>query len=1120
MPFLSDHVHVARRFQRSVKIDTDLNDLHSLEGFICPKSSCDTLLTMARHVQEAKQGAFTWTGPYGSGKSSLVVAFSALLGADKSQREIAKKAIGLKESHKLLQLLPPMRDGWKVLPVIGRRANPAAVVREALEDVGMYKQSKNDPDSDVHIIGELQRISALNARNNGGLIVFVDEMGKFLEEVAKGTADLYFFQQLAEVASRSEGRLIIIGILHQSFEEYANKLSRSIRDEWTKIHGRFVDLPINAAGEEQIDLLARAVTSELPHVVDAKYVNAVGKCIRANRAGVAISFEERLKHCWPLHPVVACLLGPISRRRFGQNQRSIFGFLNSSEPHGFQDFLKNTSCYSGALFRPAQLWDYLRVNLEPAILASPDGHRWSLAVEAIERSEALGGDSIHIEISKCIALIDLFKERSGLTASFELLSTCLGDEHASGSRLQAALDDLSNWNTVIFKKYLDAFSIFSGSDFNIEQALTESRDDSQEIDFRFLRSIGQLQPIIAKRFYHATGALFWFDIDIAPVAEAVSRLEQFSPKGGSVGLFLLLVPTAGETPQTIDKICNASINANNKWPVVVGFAENSWLVRNLALDLMSLEKIRVVRPELEGDPVARREVNARITDISNQLEEELKKSFAAATWYVKGWENPFALGSTGLSFIASNITGKTYHKAPYVPNELLNRVKPSSNSVAAQKQLLRLMVSERGKPRLGISGFPAEGGLFTSLLDATGIYREIDGVWQFVAPPERDRSKLHFLWKAAKKELEKNTHRTASLREIYDIWSAPPIGLKDGLMPVFGVSFVLSNTNNLATYLDGAFRASFDDYVVDCLSQDPSRLELRWMNLSDMARRILTGLADVVRDIDGSQAQFAIEPFEVARRLVAIVDGLPNWTLRTMRITNNAKRIRDLFKQAHDPNKFLFDDIPELFKLAPDSLTEDSSDNIIELVREGLSELLAAYPGMIANLQNQMLMELDIKGDELVTFEELHARATNISQLTGNYRLDALSSRLATFVGKTEEIEGIASLAANKPPRDWVDRDVDAALIEISDLAQQFNRAEAFARVKGRPDMRHSIAVVIGMPERPAPVSREFDISASDHPAVITLANQIEEILKGSSAKQEIILAAISEVGARFIVMA
>ena len=76
---LSDRVRIARRFLRSVRIDSDFGDAASLEGFVCPQSSADILLTMARHVSETGQGAYTWTGPYGSGKSSLVIALSALL---------------------------------------------------------------------------------------------------------------------------------------------------------------------------------------------------------------------------------------------------------------------------------------------------------------------------------------------------------------------------------------------------------------------------------------------------------------------------------------------------------------------------------------------------------------------------------------------------------------------------------------------------------------------------------------------------------------------------------------------------------------------------------------------------------------------------------------------------------------------------------------------------------------------------------------------------------------------------------------------------------------------------------------------------------------------------------
>ena len=54
-----------------------------------------------------------------------------------------------------------------------------------------------------------------------------------------------------------------------------------------------------------------------------------------------------------------------------------------------------------------------------------------------------------------------------------------------------------------------------------------------------------------------------------------------------------------------------------------------------------------------------------------------------------------------------------------------------------------------------------------------------------------------------------------------------------------------------------------------------------------------------------------LNPLTVARGLVAIYDQLPQWSKRTMRLSANAVRIRDMFKRARDPNKFLFDDIPE-----------------------------------------------------------------------------------------------------------------------------------------------------------------------------------------------------------------
>ncbi|MSR16160.1 MAG: ATP-binding protein, partial [Gammaproteobacteria bacterium] len=419
---LRDHVRIARRFQRAIRIDSDLRNPQALEGFICPRSSAEILLTMGRHIAETGQAAFTWTGPYGSGKSSLVVALSALLSGETKNRNSAAQIIGRQTANQLWKLLPPLSKGWRVLPVVGRRESPTLVIGEALVAAGLAPKPSRNGWSESRVLEVLTGLAAENRSTRGGLIIFIDEMGKFLEGAAGENADIYIFQQLAELAARSDHRLIVVGILHQAFEEYAHRLAREQRDEWAKIQGRFIDLVVNTAGEEQLEILARAIESDHHPKKPSSAVKAVAECISANHRGDKSGLAHTLERCWPLHPLVAALLGPVSRRRFGQNQRSLFGFLNSSEPYGFQDFLRDAG--DAALYTPDKLWDYLRINLEPSILASPDGHRWSLAVEAIERCEGLGGDELHLQLLKALALIDLFKERSGLLATAEILGEC------------------------------------------------------------------------------------------------------------------------------------------------------------------------------------------------------------------------------------------------------------------------------------------------------------------------------------------------------------------------------------------------------------------------------------------------------------------------------------------------------------------------------------------------------------------------------------------------------------------------------------------------------------------------------------------------------------------------
>ena len=798
-----------------------------------------------------------------------------------------------------------------------------------------------------------------------------------------------------------------------------------------------------------------------------------------------------------------------------RNQRSIFGFLNSTEPQGFQDFLRSAS--DGDLYAPDRLWDYLRINLEPSILASPDGHRWALAADVLERCEAMGGEELHLRLLKTIALLDLLKDRSGLVASLDLLKHALPD--CGSEEIGRALVKLQDQALIIFRKFNNAYAVFEGSDFDIEHAVEQALTTISEVDFARLNALADLQPIVAKRHYHATGALRWFDVVLIPLAEVEQAAADYAPRHGAIGAFFLVIPTQGELGEEIKHICRRAVDRSQDWDIVVGLPQDAWDITSLALELLALEQVSDETPELQGDQVARREVEAGIALLQGRLESGLDRTSNNALWYRKQ-QRAMPLTRAELNSLASDLADVRFRKSPRLHNELLSRTIPSSSAAAARNALLRKMVLNEGEERLGIEGFPAEGGLFASLLEATRLHRRTIQGWTFVAPTANDEDTCNLgpAWQAATRLLENNAHRTVLVAEIYDIWRQAPFGIKDGLLPVLTVAFILSQRRDLAFYRQGIFQARMSDLDMDYLVKDPTDIQLRWMDLSDVSRRLLSDMAAIVRELDEENVLTDLEPIDVARGLVAIYDRLPPWVSRTQQLSANAKQVRQLFKQANDPNKLIFDDILDLLGNGADIHDGDALRRIVNHVREGLSELSEAYLSMLHRLRETLLAELEVPNASPLMLAELRARAENIRQLGGDHRLEAFIVRLGQFQGSNEDMESLASLATNKPARNWVDTDIDRAAVELAQLAQQFIRAEVFAHVKGRSDKRHAMAVVVSIDGRPTPVHDEFDITDLERGKVDALINQVEKSLKRSGEKQRnIILAALAELSAQYL---
>lgn len=1078
-------VRISRHYRRSVRIDADIGRIDALEGYVLTDTAREALSIMSRQIDGSNQRAFTWTGPYGGGKSSLAVVLASALSTDKELRAKAANLLGDKAPF-FLQAFHVSEKGWLVLPVVGKRGSVSVETAKAIDKaLGNIKPSNPD-----NVVGEL--VTLAESENHDGILLLVDEMGKFLEASAAGGEDVHFFQDLAESAARSKGKLVVVGLLHQAFRQYASRLGIEAREEWAKVQGRYGDISFVATGDEVVQLIGRAIECDVPHPVSINTSRVIASAIAGRRPAIGEGMAALLDTCWPLHPVTAALLGPASRRQFGQNERSVFGFLSSLEPNGFQEFLQDWDRKS--VYGPDKYWDYLRANLEQAILASPDGHRWAQAVEAVERAESKGAGPIETALAKALALIDIFRGASGLAADDSVLRTAI--HGASEQEIIDGLNKLAQWRVALYRKHVGAWTIFEGSDFDIDQAVTKARATFAGADTSTLTGMANLHPIVAKRHYHDTGTFRWMGVSLHTLEEAEKLADGYNPEGGEFGRFALVLPERHAVAKDVLENLSSLQTVPTK-PVVFGVPPNHELIADLGAELISLRIVEERSPELEGDSVARREVTARLLAVKGALEEALREAVTKAQWLLNNYANQVA----SLSAVASDMADEIFESAPKVWSELVNRDALSSNSVKARRDLMHRMVDNGDDEFLGIEGFPAERGLYETLLVATGLHgKRSDDKWGFRAPSPSEMSSLHYLWEATMQAVTEAGSTGLSAADIYRRWSEPPYGIKVGLMPIFLLAFALAHADRVAVYREGIFEPVLTDADADELLQDPRRFAIRWVNEDDDHAAAVASIATVAK-----RCGFPSEgnsPLEVARSLVALAFSVPAWARRTQRVSKEAKAVRDVLLRAEDPHRLLMIDLPASLGVSPAGLAG--------VLEAPLKELLNAYPEMLKKVDQAMAEAIDAaEGDD----PELRDRAESVSKATGDLRLEGFAARLKKRDGSMASIEGILSLAANKPPRDWTDLDIDAALVAVAELALAFRRAEALVTVQGRAPGREAFSVVIGAGGTSQVITKTFEVAGRDKQAVQGTADNLVRLLESSGLKGDLLLAALARAG-------
>ncbi|GAB31750.1 putative ATP-binding protein [Acetobacter pasteurianus subsp. pasteurianus LMG 1262 = NBRC 106471] len=1096
MSLLKKQVTIHRRFARSARIDTDLHETDSLKGYVLQAGVAYALATMARSQAETTQGAFTWTGPYGGGKSSAALLVASLISGNAKNRKQASQIVG-KELQDLYDLaFPTIKGPWSVIAVTGNRTGLREAIIDAAASTLNWNQStrKRARQSDDELLACLMSSAE---EEQSGIVLILDELGKLLEHEAASGGDIHLLQDLAECCARSKGRLVVIGILHQAFEQYAARMSRDGRQEWAKVQGRFQDIPFLAGADETVTLLGQAINCEHRPRSASQQANVVAAAVAKRKPTDKVVLARALARTWPLNPVTSLLLGPISRQRFAQNERSVFGFLSSAEPGGFQEFLRHSK--GDQTYGPDRLWDYLVANFGMALVADNDGGRFSLAFEAIERA-GVKGDDLHVRLTKIAAIIEFFRNTSGLAITDDFLIAAIPEE--SSKAITNAIADLVDWAVLIHQPRLGSYALFAGSDFDLEDAISRAFNTLSSDELTILPQRVGLGFVTAKRHYFRTGTLRTFEILLQAIGaeddvnNIVSRLTSYKTKGA--GLLVLTISDGTITSEELDVYCQqiARILKDTDVVAAIGAVKDSFTLRNDAMEMFAIERILREYPQLEGDRIARRELAARQARNINAVYHELRTALDNACW----WMTAVPLSSITASsptVIASTLSDTAYPYAPILKSELLQRERPSSSAMAAMRELCYAMVRNGSQENLGFIDYPAEMGLYITILATAGLHgANDDGTFGFHPPDVKTEvgCSLMASWAVLGDISE------AQLADIYTCWARPPFGIKGGIMPVLALAIILAQRGHFAVYLDGVFQTALDDIFVDKLLKHPAKIRIKRVTRDVQQKAFLLELGH----------QFGVESeitsLSVAQAIFQRFEALPPYAQRTNHLSDQARVIRNIVLKANDPEALLFEQLPAALNGNLD----------VRAIADAVTEVENTYPALLETLRLALAQGLAVDSD---TFHGLQERTATITGLTNDFSFEGFAMRAAAFDGGAGDIEGVASVLLHKPSRNWSDRDQEQALVQMARYGQYFRELEALATVRNRQSNTEALALVVGVDPNTPPMRASFTLTDTEKQAASALADRLRETLGSNIGHERVRLAALARVVAGLIDM-
>jgi hypothetical protein len=881
--------------------------------------------------------SFTVIGNYGTGKSTFLWALEKNL---------------LKEKIYFSTKLNDKYKSYQFLKILGDATSLTFAFQKVL---GLSSETTSR-----EIIEALEKKRKVADKKKNGYVIIIDEFGKFLEHINKNkeSNDLYLLQLVSEWANDADKNTYFIITLHQNFVSYSSSLDLIDRQEWEKIKGRFVDLLFNEPVEQLLFFASNQLEKiEIPEKLEQDFSKLNDDIIKSNLVNFNQTSNSGLSEkLFPLDWLSANVLVQ-ALQRYGQNERSLFTFLND-----FNNSMKDDDVL---YFNVSSVYDYLINTLSSDIQNYNNPHRpqWLSSMRALERAELNFAEDYTIasQVIKTICLVNIFGKSGGNFNSDFAVNYLKGTTKLKAGAIVAAIHKLEKSGIIRFYKHSNKLNFLEGTDIDIEQELTDITKEI-EADFSIAEELGKLItfPVEnAKRHSFERGTPRYFEYRI------LNDISEIKYAEGSLDGYINLIFNA----KIKDKeVIEASTNAESNLFVLY---KNSDEIYN---EIFTINKYKLLLIKFSSDVNASKLLMEELQHHVNKLHRFVLQNLYAETkensWFYLGVNKPVT-SKKDLNSLLSKICDLEFTKTPNLKNELFNREKLSPQINTARKFLMRKILEFEQDSLLGFeeSKFPPEKSIYLSLLKNTGIHRVNNGVFQYNQPTEVS---FLALWVECVSFLNSAKSSKRNLAELYEILKSKPFKLKRGFVEFWIPLFLIIKKEDYALFHEtNGFVPFISDDILDLIHKSPHNYSIKSYDVSGLNINLLEGYKELVNvgdDVSGAKSTF----LSIFGNFLRFYRGLNDYSISTKKLTDKSIKLRDAIKTAKDPEDALFNQFPHALGFHSLSLKEDEEvlKNYTSHIQDAIRELRNCYDDLIDRIEITISESLDCKGLSFVDYKK------------------------------------------------------------------------------------------------------------------------------------------------------